>query len=176
MPSQQRRTGVLGTIESPSWSALERHSVPQPGPDCRIQNWRGSVSGYEGDFATSRPFAKAPLYYTDIAEKFAQYDFRTIARAIGHLHATEKLWQDPRGRMCVCGSEFAKAAKDKRRRTTMVPVTTMEEIPVLSGKERAELISRLKAAQARAKAGKAIGYDPETFKQRLVGIYRKGKR
>ena len=25
------------------------------------------------------------------------YDFRTVARALGHLHATEKLWQDPRG-------------------------------------------------------------------------------
>ena len=35
------------------------------------------------------------------------YDFHTIARAIGHLHATEKLWQDPRGRMCVRGSQFA---------------------------------------------------------------------
>jgi 2,5-furandicarboxylate decarboxylase 1 len=45
-----------------------------------------------------------PLYYTDVAERFAQYDFRTIARALGHLHATEKLWQDPRGRMCVRGS------------------------------------------------------------------------
>src|SRR3984885_3059336 len=51
--------------------------------------------------------AQAPLYYTDIAEKFAANDFRTIARAIGHLHATGKLWQDPRGRMCVRGSEFA---------------------------------------------------------------------
>jgi 2,5-furandicarboxylate decarboxylase 1 len=48
-----------------------------------------------------------PLYYTDVAERFAQYDFRTIARALGHLHATEKLWQDPRGRMCVRGSKFA---------------------------------------------------------------------
>jgi 2,5-furandicarboxylate decarboxylase 1 len=48
-----------------------------------------------------------PLYYTDVAERFAQHDFRTIARALGHLHATEKLWQDPRGRMCVRGSRFA---------------------------------------------------------------------
>jgi 2,5-furandicarboxylate decarboxylase 1 len=48
-----------------------------------------------------------PLYYTDIAERFAEYDFRTVARAIGHLHETEKLWQDPRGRMCVRGSRFA---------------------------------------------------------------------
>ena len=51
--------------------------------------------------------AKEPLYYTHIAEKFARYDFNTVARAIGHLHATEKLWQDPRGRLCVRGSEFA---------------------------------------------------------------------
>jgi 2,5-furandicarboxylate decarboxylase 1 len=51
--------------------------------------------------------AKTPLYYTDVAEKFAAFDFRTIASAIGHLHATEKLWQDSRGRLCLRGSEFA---------------------------------------------------------------------
>jgi 2,5-furandicarboxylate decarboxylase 1 len=56
---------------------------------------------------------KEPLYYTDVAERFASYDFRTVARALGHLHATERLWQDPRGRMCVRGSDFA--AKPPRR-------------------------------------------------------------
>ncbi len=56
---------------------------------------------------------RAPLYYTDVAETFAQYDFRTIARALGQLHAAEKLWQDPRGRLCVRGSEFA--AKPPRK-------------------------------------------------------------
>src|SRR5207342_2191921 len=40
---------------------------------------------------------KAPLYYTDIAERFASYNFNTVARALGHLHKTEKLWQDARG-------------------------------------------------------------------------------
>src|SRR5262245_19321603 len=50
---------------------------------------------------------KQPLYYTDIAERFSQYNFNTVARAIGHLHTTEKLWQDSRGRMCVRGSSFA---------------------------------------------------------------------
>jgi 2,5-furandicarboxylate decarboxylase 1 len=50
---------------------------------------------------------KEPLYYTDIAERFASYNFNTVARALGHLHATEKLWQDPRGKMCVRGSKFA---------------------------------------------------------------------
>jgi 2,5-furandicarboxylate decarboxylase 1 len=57
--------------------------------------------------------AKESLYYTDIAERFSSYDFNTVARALGHLHTTEKLWQDPRGRMCVRGSEFA--AKPKQR-------------------------------------------------------------
>jgi 2,5-furandicarboxylate decarboxylase 1 len=51
--------------------------------------------------------AKEPLYYTDIAERFAAFDFRTVARALGRLHETEKLWQDPRGRICVRGSQFA---------------------------------------------------------------------
>jgi 2,5-furandicarboxylate decarboxylase 1 len=56
---------------------------------------------------------KAPLYYTDIAERFSGWEFRTVARALGSLHASEKLWQDPRGRICVRGSEFA--AKPPRR-------------------------------------------------------------
>ena len=55
--------------------------------------------------------AKEPLYYTDIAERFSAHDFRTVAQALGHLHATEKLWQDARGRMCVRGSQFAAKPK-----------------------------------------------------------------
>jgi 2,5-furandicarboxylate decarboxylase 1 len=50
---------------------------------------------------------KEPLYYTDIAERFAEYEFNAVARALGYLHASEKLWQDPKGRMCVRGSKFA---------------------------------------------------------------------
>jgi 2,5-furandicarboxylate decarboxylase 1 len=48
-----------------------------------------------------------PMYYTEIAERFARYDFQTVARALGHLHTTERLWQDPEGRMCERGSKFA---------------------------------------------------------------------
>jgi 2,5-furandicarboxylate decarboxylase 1 len=51
--------------------------------------------------------AEEPVYYTDIGEKFSEYAFGTVARAIGHLHETERLWQDDRGRMCVRGSKFA---------------------------------------------------------------------
>ena len=69
-----------------------------------------------------------------------------------------------------------KAAKGKRRRTTQVPVTTMEEIPILSSQERAELLDSLEKAQARVGAGKAVDYDPVAFKKRLIDIYRRGKR
>jgi 2,5-furandicarboxylate decarboxylase 1 len=76
---------------------------------------KADSGGTAGDEATVARLAddifvaidKEPLYYTDIAERFANYDFRTIAQALGHLHAAEKLWQDPRGRMCVRGSKFA---------------------------------------------------------------------
>lgn len=70
----------------------------------------------------------------------------------------------------------AKPTKPKRRRTTQVPVTTMEEIPVLSAQERAELLDSLEKAQARVRAGKGVDYDPDTFKDRLIGTYRRGKR
>jgi hypothetical protein len=68
------------------------------------------------------------------------------------------------------------AAKPKPRRTTLVPVITMEEIPVLSEDERGELLARLKAAEARIHAGDYVEYDPKTFKRRLMGIYRRKKR
>ncbi|MBI4205746.1 MAG: UbiD family decarboxylase [Betaproteobacteria bacterium] len=48
-----------------------------------------------------------PKYYQDIAAHFADYDFQTVARALGQLHAEGKMWQDPRGRLCIRGSAFA---------------------------------------------------------------------
>ena len=50
---------------------------------------------------------KEPLYYSAVAERFAQHQFQSVARALGKLHTTEKLWQDPRGRLCVRGSLHA---------------------------------------------------------------------
>ena len=50
---------------------------------------------------------KTPLYYSEIGERFAEYPFPLVARALGKLHEDEKRWQDPRGRMCVRGSAFA---------------------------------------------------------------------
>jgi hypothetical protein len=70
----------------------------------------------------------------------------------------------------------SKAAEDKRRRTTMVPVTTMEELPVLSDKERADLRASLEQAEERIEAGESIDYAPKTFKRRLLGIHQGVKR
>lgn len=70
---------------------------------------------------------------------------------------------------------IAKTADRKRRRTIMVPVTTMEEIPVLAEDERADLIKSLKEAEARVKGGQAVDHDSKTFKSRLLGIYRAAK-
>jgi 2,5-furandicarboxylate decarboxylase 1 len=48
-----------------------------------------------------------PKYYQEIAQHFGDDEFQTVARALGKLHADEKLWQDARGRMCLRGSAFA---------------------------------------------------------------------
>jgi 2,5-furandicarboxylate decarboxylase 1 len=48
-----------------------------------------------------------PLYFTDIAERFSSYEFNAVARAIGLLHEKERLWQDPKGCLCLRNSAFA---------------------------------------------------------------------
>jgi len=58
----------------------------------------------------------------------------------------------------------------------MVPVTTMEEVPVLTPEERTTLITSLEEAEARVKAGQFIEHDPATLKDRLLNIHRQGKR
>ena len=58
----------------------------------------------------------------------------------------------------------------------MVPVTTMEEIPVLTAEERAAIIASLEEAEARVKAGQFTEQDPAALKDRLLTIYRTAKR
>ena len=58
---------------------------------------------------------KAPLYYQDVAAQLSDYDFQTVARALGKLHSDAKLWQDPRGRLCLRDSEFAARPPVKSR-------------------------------------------------------------
>ena len=52
----------------------------------------------------------------------------------------------------------------------MVPVTTMEELPILSEEERAEMVASLKAAEARIAAGQYVEHDSTTFVDRLMDV------
>lgn len=54
-----------------------------------------------------------PKYYQEIAEHLSKYEFQVVARAMGQLHAEEKLWQDERGRACVRDSDHAAKAPVK---------------------------------------------------------------
>ena len=72
-------------------------------------------------------------------------------------------------------SRMSTDAHHKSSRTAMMPVTTMEEVPVLSENERAEMLASLRAAEGRIAAGHYSVYDPQTFKDRLLGIYRAAK-
>ena len=51
-----------------------------------------------------------------------------------------------------------------------------EENPVLSDQERAQLTTSLEEAEARVTAGQAVDHESKTFKDRLIGIYRRGER
>jgi hypothetical protein len=52
----------------------------------------------------------------------------------------------------------------------------MEELPELTEEERAELLASLKQAEADIEAGNFVEYDPKTFKERLITIYRAKNR
>jgi hypothetical protein len=61
---------------------------------------------------------------------------------------------------------------DPKRKTMVVPVVTMEEVPVLSERERADLVASLKQAEADVAAGKAKPFDRNDFKKRFLAICR----
>jgi 2,5-furandicarboxylate decarboxylase 1 len=48
-----------------------------------------------------------PLYFAELAERFEAHGFQAVARAVGALHEAGDLWQDPVGRYCLTGSDFA---------------------------------------------------------------------
>ena len=61
---------------------------------------------------------------------------------------------------------------DPKRETVAVPVVTVEEVPVLSERERADLVASLKQAEADVAAGKAKPFGREEFKKRFLAICR----
>ncbi len=75
---------------------------PAPAKDTMNETSIGVLSD-----AILKVIEKEPLYYSAVAEHFGDYTFQAVARALGKLHVDEKLWQDPRGRLCVRGSVYA---------------------------------------------------------------------
>ena len=58
----------------------------------------------------------------------------------------------------------------------MVPVTTMEEMPLLTDAERTEILAELKAAEGSIAAGQGTAHDAQTFVARMEAIRTKAKR
>lgn len=52
----------------------------------------------------------------------------------------------------------------------------MEELPILDGKQRAELLDTLNQAETEIAAGEGVAYQPKRFRDRLLRIYRAVKR
>ena len=80
----------------------------------------------------------------------------------------------PGGGICY-DSRMSTTADHKTRRTTMMAVTTMEEVPVLSEAERAEILASLKKAEAEIAAGQSVQYDSATFRARFIANYHAAK-
>ena len=65
-----------------------------------------------------------------------------------------------------------KSAPNAKRETMVVPVVTMEEVAVLSERERADLIASLKQADAEVAAGKIKPFNRKAFKKRFLAVCR----
>ncbi len=62
-------------------------------------------------------------------------------------------------------------ATDKKPRTTLIPVTTMEEVAVLSAEQHAELVTSLADAEREIAEGRGAPYDSnETREHFLRGL------
>lgn len=62
-----------------------------------------------------------------------------------------------------------------RARTAMMPVTTMEEVPVLDEQARAEFVATLKAAEADIAAGRFAAHEPATFVETMLAVRNAAK-
>jgi hypothetical protein len=65
---------------------------------------------------------------------------------------------------------------DTPQRTTLVAVTTMEEIPVFSADEHAELVTSLREAEREIAEGRGAPYDSEEMRRHFRARLDRGKR
>jgi hypothetical protein len=66
----------------------------------------------------------------------------------------------------------SKPSADLKRETTIVPIVTAEEVPILNEQERTALLESLKQAEAEIAAGKSKPFDREEFRKRFLAICR----
>ena len=57
---------------------------------------------------------------------------------------------------------------DKSKDTTLVAVTTMEEVPVISAEEHAELVACLRDAETEVIEGRGATYDSDEMRRRFM--------
>ena len=77
--------------------------APEKQPAARIP--ASEVAALAGEIRAL--IATEPAYFAELAERFEGRGFQAVTRALGELHAAGELWQDPLGRFCLKGSEFA---------------------------------------------------------------------
>ena len=65
-----------------------------------------------------------------------------------------------------------KTTVHEQRETMVVPVVSVEEVPVPTEKERSDLVASLKQAEAEVAAGEANPFNRATFKERFLAICR----
>jgi hypothetical protein len=63
-----------------------------------------------------------------------------------------------------------RSALNPKRQTMVVPVVTMEEVPVLTDRERADFVASLKQAEADVAAGRATPFNRDEFKRRFLAV------
>ena len=106
------RAEVLALAEARKQSELR--AVRQPEAPSAAQEHDEVEAEHDGFMGQVKELVELleeePKYYQEIAEHLSQYEFQAVARAMGRLHAEEKLWQDERGRACVRGSAHAAKA------------------------------------------------------------------
>ena len=91
--------------------------------DVKLEDFIGPGEGAAPEIRESDPIALAadveksiaaePRYFAELCEDFSAFGYQAVARALGHLHETDALWQDREGRLCLRDSEFAAVPPDR---------------------------------------------------------------
>jgi 2,5-furandicarboxylate decarboxylase 1 len=99
---QVRLEDYLNGAEAPGGAP----APPGPKPEAEIGALVGRIRA---------ALEKEPLYFAQVAERFAGEGFQAVTRAMGELHVRGEIWQDAEGKHCLAGSQFAAAPPARRK-------------------------------------------------------------